>query len=70
MRGLGAALKATILPIEDLGCDGDMIEAEAWAFLAVRSLYGMPLSLPTTTGVKEPLTGGVIYEVSKESLTA
>lgn len=51
--------------IEELGTDGDMVEAQAFAFLAVRSLYNMPLSLPSTTGVKTPLTGGVFYERSK-----
>ncbi|MEX2248858.1 MAG: anhydro-N-acetylmuramic acid kinase, partial [Parvibaculum sp.] len=34
---------------------------EAFAYLAVRSLRGLPLSLPTTTGVPEPMTGGTIH---------
>jgi len=34
------------------------MEAEAFAYLAVRSLYGLPLSFPETTGVKAPQTGG------------
>ena len=40
------------------GWDGDGLEAQAFAYLAVRSLAGLPLSLPTTTGVPQPLTGG------------
>ena len=36
------------------------MEAQAFAYLAVRSLKGLPLSFPTTTGVPMPMTGGVI----------
>ena len=43
-----------------LGLDGDAVEAEAWAFLAVRSLKGLPLTYPGTTGVTHPVTGGVL----------
>lgn len=45
---------------EDFGFDGDSVEAEAWAYLAVRSLKGLPLTFPTTTNVSEPMTGGVL----------
>lgn len=44
---------------DDLGWDGDFMEAYAFGFLAVRSLYGLPLSFPTTTGVSKPCLGGV-----------
>jgi anhydro-N-acetylmuramic acid kinase len=44
----------------DLGWQGDAIEAQAFGFLAVRSLKGLPLTFPTTTGVPVPLTGGVL----------
>lgn len=43
---------------EVLGWSSDFIEAQAFAFLAIRSFYGLPLSFPLTTGVKIPLTGG------------
>ena len=46
--------------IEKYGLRGDAIEAEAFAFLAVRSLKKLPLSFPSTTGVTNPLTGGKI----------
>jgi anhydro-N-acetylmuramic acid kinase len=36
------------------------MEAEAWAYLAVRSLKGLPISFPGTTGVPAPLPGGVV----------
>jgi anhydro-N-acetylmuramic acid kinase len=40
--------------------DGDAVEAEAWAYLAVRSLRGLPITFPGTTGAPTPLTGGVL----------
>ena len=54
-----------IATVEDLGWNGDATEAECFAYLAVRSLLGEPLSLPTTTGVKSPQTGGVLHHSSK-----
>jgi len=44
--------------IDDYNLRGDAIEAEAFAFLAVRALKKLPLSFPSTTGVKSPVTGG------------
>ncbi len=44
----------------DLGWSGDSIEAQAFAYMAVRSLKGLPLTFPGTTGVQKPLTGGVL----------
>jgi len=41
--------------------NGDFIEAEAFAYLAARSVKGLPLSLPTTTGVSRPITGGKLH---------
>ncbi|WP_024509771.1 anhydro-N-acetylmuramic acid kinase [Bradyrhizobium sp. ARR65] len=43
-----------------LGWSADAIEAQAFGFLAVRGLKGLPLSYPATTGVPMPMTGGVI----------
>ena len=45
---------------ESAGWSSDHVEAQAFAFLAVRSLNGLPLSFPKTTGVPAPQTGGVI----------
>jgi anhydro-N-acetylmuramic acid kinase len=53
---------AEVVPAEDAGLRGDFTEAEAWAFLAVRSRRGLPLTWPTTTGCREPATGGVLAE--------
>jgi anhydro-N-acetylmuramic acid kinase len=49
-------------PIEAINCNGDALEAQAFAFLAIRSLYGMPLSLPKTTKAPRPLGGGTLFE--------
>ena len=61
MRRLGDALGAPVDPVEAVGWRGDSLEAEAFAFLAVRSLRGLPLSLPGTTGAPRPLTGGRLH---------
>jgi anhydro-N-acetylmuramic acid kinase len=50
---------ATVESVDALGWSADAMEAQAFAFLAVRSLAGLPLSYPATTGVPEPMTGGV-----------
>jgi anhydro-N-acetylmuramic acid kinase len=60
MQALAERLEAAVAPIEAIGADGDAIEAEAWAYLAVRSLRGLPLSFPTTTGALVPTAGGVL----------
>ena len=54
--------KLNIDPIEKYNIDGDFVESQAFAFLAIRSLEGMPISFPTTTRCKNSLTGGVIVE--------
>lgn len=51
---------ARVLSAEEAGFNGDAMEAEAWAYLAVRSFKGLPLTFPGTTGVREPVTGGVL----------
>jgi len=58
MEELRARVNAPVLAAEDAGWRGDFVEAEAFAYLAARSRKGLPLSLPTTTGVAEPVTGG------------
>ena len=61
MAALGDALKAPVATAEDLGWDGDALEAQAFAYLAARSLAGLPLSLPGTTGVRAPTRGGRLH---------
>lgn len=50
-----------VYPVESLGWVGDALEAQAFAFLAMRSLEKLPLSLPTTTGAIRAITGGALY---------
>jgi anhydro-N-acetylmuramic acid kinase len=65
MKALGARLEARIEPIEAIGYDGDVIEAQCFAYLALRSRRGLPLSLPTTTGAPRPMRGGVFWAAPK-----
>ncbi len=58
MAALEAALAVPVAPVEAAGWDGDALEAQAFAFLAVRSLRGLALSLPETTGCAGPTPGG------------
>ena len=49
-------------PVDRYKIDGDFIESQAFAYLAIRSLKKMPISFPTTTRCKKSLTGGVVVE--------
>ena len=55
---LDRKLDMKISTTEKVGWISDAVEAQAFAYLAVRSQLGLPISFPATTGVKEPLTGG------------
>jgi anhydro-N-acetylmuramic acid kinase len=61
MAALARHLGAPVRPVEAVGWHGDALEAQAFAYLAVRSLAGLPLSLPTTTGAPRPMTGGRLF---------
>ncbi|HHZ08344.1 MAG TPA: anhydro-N-acetylmuramic acid kinase [Rhizobiales bacterium] len=60
LRAGAEARGASVILAEDAGLDGDAMEAEAWAYLAVRALAGLPLTFPTTTGCRAPARGGVV----------
>jgi anhydro-N-acetylmuramic acid kinase len=60
MSMLRERLGATVLRGDDVGWSADAIEAQAFAYLAVRTLKGLPLTFPTTTGVPRAMTGGVV----------
>ena len=60
MSELTARLGTDVAAIEDAGLDGDMLEAQAFAFLAVRVMRGLPTSGPSTTGVAGLVGGGQI----------
>ena len=52
--------KIKIQPIDNFNIDGDFVESQAFAYLAIRSSLGLPISFPGTTSCNEPTTGGVI----------
>lgn len=59
MAMIATAVGGQVAPVEAAGWRGDFVEAEAFGFLAVRSLRGLPLTVPGTTGCRAPATGGV-----------
>ncbi|WP_421998086.1 anhydro-N-acetylmuramic acid kinase [Reyranella sp.] len=62
LEDIAAETRGRVLTADALGWDGDALEAQAFAFLAVRSLRGLPISFPGTTGAPRPLTGGRLDE--------
>ena len=60
MAMLDMHCEAEVVTAEHVGWNGDMLEAQAFAYLAVRTLKGLPISFPETTGAPRPLTGGKI----------
>ncbi|MCG7393501.1 anhydro-N-acetylmuramic acid kinase [Microvirga sp. ACRRW] len=64
MRRLHERLGVPVDPVESVGWNGDFLEAQAFGYLAVRSTLGLPLSLPTTTGVPHPMPGGELNRVA------
>jgi anhydro-N-acetylmuramic acid kinase len=67
MAALGRVLQAPVDPVESVGWDGDALEAQAFGFLAVRSLQGLPLTEPSTTGARRAVGGGALYRSSSSS---
>ena len=68
LRYGAAKAGAEVILAEDAGLDGDSMEAEAWAYLAVRSLKGLPLTFPTTTGCSAAVTGGILAKPYRSRL--
>ena len=64
MRRLREELAVPVDPVEAVGWDGDFLEAQCFGYLAVRSTRGLPLSLPTTTGVPRPMPGGELHRAA------
>jgi anhydro-N-acetylmuramic acid kinase len=65
MEALSRHLGVPVRPVEAVGWDGDALEAQAFAYLAVRAMLGLPLSLPSTTGVPRPMPGGRLFSGSR-----
>jgi anhydro-N-acetylmuramic acid kinase len=68
MAMVAERVEAAVAPAEAAGCAGDGLEAEAWAYLAVRSLKGLPITFPGTTGVPNPMTGGALAQSGNPDL--
>ncbi len=62
MEGLRFLLGVPVESVDTIGWNGDFLEAQCFAYLAVRSRLGLPLSLPGTTGVPKPMTGGEFWK--------
>ena len=62
MRMLAETLDLSVESVEMAGLDGDMLEAQAFGYLAVRAARGLAISAPATTGVAAPMTGGTVAQ--------
>lgn len=62
LKEIAEETRGRVVSADSLGWNGDALEAQAFAFLAVRSLRGLPLTFPGTTGAPRPLTGGRLNE--------
>ena len=69
MRMLAEQVHNSVVPAETVEFDGDALEAEAWAYLAVRSVRGLPITYPRTTGVTSPMSGGVRADPTADVFT-
>ncbi|MCB1484978.1 MAG: anhydro-N-acetylmuramic acid kinase [Hyphomicrobiaceae bacterium] len=65
MKMIAERVENAVVPAEAAGLDGDALEAEAWGYLAVRSLAGLPLTYPGTTGVAAAMCGGRLAKPAK-----
>lgn len=70
MDMLKAALDCSVAPVEAVGLDGDMLEAQAFAHLAVRVARGLPTSCPGTTGVRAAVGGGTLSMPTQSDIVA
>jgi anhydro-N-acetylmuramic acid kinase len=62
VKNIQKKINSSVKLIDDLGVDGDFVESQAFAYLAIRSYLNLPISFPETTGVREPCTGGIIVK--------
>ena len=61
MEKLKLSLPTEMVEANQIGIDGDYVEAEMIAYLAMRRLDNIPITYPNTTGVKAPCIGGEIF---------
>jgi len=62
VKNIKKKINSPVKLIDDLGVDGDFVESQAFAYLAIRSHLNLPISFPETTGVREPCKGGIIVK--------
>jgi anhydro-N-acetylmuramic acid kinase len=62
-KGINILKKTSIESIDKYGVDGDFVESQAFAYLAIRSYLKKPISFPWTTGTVKPITGGDIIKL-------
>ena len=62
LESINKKIPCTINLIDEIGLDGDFIESQAFAYLAVRSYLKLPISFPETTGCKKPCSGGIVVK--------
>ena len=62
MKSIQKKIKLELLNIDNFGINGDFVDSQAFAYLAIRSFLKLPISFPDTTGCKEPITGGEIVK--------
>jgi anhydro-N-acetylmuramic acid kinase len=60
MRLLNVLLQTEITTADAVGWSSAFLEAQAFAYLALLSLEGRPITFPSTTGIAAPMTGGVV----------
>lgn len=68
IKHLKQRLNGRVMTADELGWNPTALEAQGFAFLAVRSLFGLPFTFPSTTGVEAPLPGGTLHPVSEKAL--
>ena len=66
-RSLNDQFKGIVVSAEDIGWDGDSLEAQAFAYLAVRCFLGLNITFPDTTGVLYPSSGGVLHSYYEDN---
>ncbi len=62
MAAIERRVELLVRPVEEMGWDGDAIEAQAFAYMAVRGVRQLPITFPGTTGVHSPMSGGRLVE--------
>ena len=61
VKNLQSKFAGKILVAEDINLDGDSLEAEAFGYLAVRSILGKSYTFKNTTGVSKNSSGGILF---------